>query len=85
MLTSELRANGDLDVATPNLGGDAMDVDEDGYAKDPAMTPVTQKLQLFVRQALRLSLSFIFLRGRSLFFASPFAAFLLISTSPCLH
>ncbi|KAH6901059.1 kinase-like domain-containing protein [Coprinopsis sp. MPI-PUGE-AT-0042] len=47
MLTSELRANGDLDVATPNMGGDAMDVDEDGYSKDPAMTPVTQKLQLF--------------------------------------
>ena len=43
MLTSELRANGDLDIAAPPTM-EPMDID----SKDPLSTPFTQKLQLFV-------------------------------------
>ncbi|KAH6869361.1 hypothetical protein BKA70DRAFT_375984 [Coprinopsis sp. MPI-PUGE-AT-0042] len=61
MLTSELRANGDLDVATPNLGGDTMDVDEYGYSKDLAMPPVTRKSQLSVHSFISARLNLFLL------------------------
>ncbi|KAH6901058.1 hypothetical protein BKA70DRAFT_1436936 [Coprinopsis sp. MPI-PUGE-AT-0042] len=44
MLISELRAKGDFNVDTLNLGGNLMDVDEDGYSEDTETTPATQNL-----------------------------------------